>query len=581
MSRSQRFRFADFVADLSSGELFKNGSRVQLQDKPFQLLAILLQRPKEVVGRKELISRVWPDTFVEEDLCLNVAIRRLRSALNDNAAQASFIETVGSHGYRFIFDVRRSGASEVVVSDNKGEHPRVAVFPLRAPSDSHCTSFAVAMTELIIVELRRLQPSLCVLTPEYPTEHARKGKLSLCKNVSADYMLVGAVSEAGTQKRIIVRLVRCRAQVCIWADSYMLPKGNLFANQTSICRRIARSVAQSIPISIRPAHLGLATAPAYEAYLQGCSLRSKLSEDALERCIPYFESAVRECPQFALAWAALANAHCTAARLGTAPSAVAFPKIKNYAEKALAIEDLTEARTALAYYHFFYEHEWDAAESSLLRALSLDARYPLAVGGYAQLLAALGRHTEAVFLMRQACELDPFAGYSAIMFGWALYYARNYEASHAQLKRAMELDSSLWVGHTSAGMALERLGEMQTAVAEFRLAMEYSDNSALASAHLAFGLARMGDRAGATKILNALLKLRNDRYFSPYWLAVIYVALNNPTEALTWLENAARERCSWIVFAREDPKLDVLHSDPRFYRAVSGVSPAREIMCPA
>jgi tetratricopeptide (TPR) repeat protein len=183
--------------------------------------------------------------------------------------------------------------------------------------------------------------------------------------------------------------------------------------------------------------------------------------------------------------------------------------------------------------------------------------------------------------MRQACELDPFAGYSAIMFGWALYYARNYEASHAQLRKALELDSSLWVGHTSAGMALERLGDMQAAVAEFRLALEYSDNSALAEAHLAFGLARMGDQAGATKILNKLLKLRHERYFSPYWIAVIYVALNELSEALKWLEIAAKERCGWIVFAREDPKLDVLHSDTRFRRVVSGVSPAREIICPA
>ena len=104
--------------------------------------------------------------------------------------------------------------------------------------------------------------------------------------------------------------------------------------------------------------------------------------------------------------------------------------------------------------------------------------------------------------MRQACELDPFASYSAIMFGWALYYARDYEASLAQLKKAMDLDSSLWIGHTSAGMAWERLGGIESAVAEFRLALEYSDGSALAKAHVAYGLARMGDKAGATEILN-------------------------------------------------------------------------------
>jgi tetratricopeptide (TPR) repeat protein len=378
-----------------------------------------------------------------------------------------------------------------------------------------------------------------------------------------------------------VRLQKCRAQACVWAESYAQPTEDLFANQAEISRKIASSIVQSIPISIRPSHLEAVPASVYETYLQGCSLRSRLSEDALDSCIRLLEGAVRECPRFALAWIALANAHCMVARLGIVPSGKAFAQVKSCIDKALAIEDLSEARTALAYYQFFYEHDWDAAEASLLRALSRDARYPLATGGYAQLLAALGRHNEAVFLMRQTCELDPFASYSAIMFGWALYYAGNYEASLAQLKKAMELDSSLWIGHTSAGMVLERLGEMQGAVAEFRLALEYSDDTALAKAHVAYGLARMGDKIGATEILNTLLRLRIRKYLSPYWIAVIYVALKQTSEALKWLEIAAKERCSWIVFAREDPKLAVLHSEPRFHRVVSGISPARGGTCPA
>ncbi len=145
----------------------------------------------------------------------------------------------------------------------------------------------------------------------------------------------------------------------------------------------------------------------------------------------------------------------------------------------------------------------------------------------------------------------------------------------------MELDPSLWIGHTSAGMVLERLGEMEAAVAEFRQALESSDQSSLAKAHLAFGLARMGDKSGATEILNALLKLRQKSYFSPYWIAVIYVALNQPQEALNWLETAAKERGSWMVFARVDPKLSILRSEPRFHRIISGISPARRAVFPA
>ena len=280
------------------------------------------------------------------------------------------------------------------------------MFPLEPMIDSQGESFASSMTELIIVELRRMNPSLSVVTPEFTTERARKakGKLSQCRDVSADYMLVGTVSEADGKMRIIVRLLKRRTQACVWAESYTQPKEDLFAHQAEISRKIASSIIQSIPISIRPSHLGAVPASVYETYLQACSLRSRLSEDALDRCIRMLEGVVRESPRFAPAWVALANAHCMAARSGIAPSGKAFPQVKTCMDKALAIEDLTEAKTAQAYYHFFYEHDWDAAEASLLRALALDARYPLAVGGYAQLLAALGRHNQAVFLMRQACE---------------------------------------------------------------------------------------------------------------------------------------------------------------------------------
>ncbi|MBZ5679615.1 MAG: winged helix-turn-helix domain-containing protein [Acidobacteriia bacterium] len=572
LEKSNRLRFGEFAADLTTGELFKHGAKVPLQDKPFQILALLLRRPKQLLLRQEIIRNVWPDTFVEGDLCLNVAIRRLRSALNDDASHPHFIETVGSRGYRFMAAAHGSPTSEAVVSDS--ERPRVALFPLKSFMGAQSDSLAASITELLIIQLRRMNPPFAIVTPEFTTERAHKGKstLSLCREVSADYVLVGAVLEADGEVRVTVRLLKCQAQACVWAESYTRQGEDRFGIQEDISRNIACSVIQSIPIPLRPSHLQLVAPSAHESYLHGCCFLSKLTEVAINRCIPLFDEAVRECPQFALAWAALANAHCALARLGIAASRKAFPKVKSAADKALGIEDLAEARTALAYYHFLYEHDWNAAEAAFVRALAIDSRHPLAVGGYAQLLVALGRPEDGVAMMRRACDLDPFSSYTKIMLGWTLYYSKNYEAAFSQLKHAVELDPSLWIGHTSMGMVLERLGDLDETVAEFRLAVEHSDNSFLAKAHLAYGLAKRGDKAGAGDILNSLLKLRQRHYFSPYWIAVVYTALNEFSDALKWLAIATEERCSWIVFAREDPKFSALHSDPRFRHIVDRVA---------
>ena len=170
--RLNRLRFGEFVADLASGELFQHGVKVPLQDKPFQILALLLSRAKQLVSRQEIIRTIWPDTFVEADLCLNVAIRRLRATLHDDAVNARFIETVGSHGYRFVGTVHGLPAPPTLPYDR--DRPRLAVFPLKTFSRSEPTSLAAAMTEQLIIQLRRMNPAFVVITPEFTTERAHQ-----------------------------------------------------------------------------------------------------------------------------------------------------------------------------------------------------------------------------------------------------------------------------------------------------------------------------------------------------------------------------------------------------------------------
>jgi len=561
---ANRLRFGKFLVDLATGELSCEGVKVPLQEKPFQILALLLRRPKELVSRNEIIHTVWPDTFVEADLCLNVAIRRLRTALKDDASQPQFVETVGSHGYRFIAPVHALATAEIAPTSR--DRPRLAVFPLKSFVSPSNESLAPSMTEQIIIHLRRSDSVPVIITPEFTTERTPKGRsmVTLCRQVSADYVLVGAVSEIAGEIRITVRLLNCHAQSCVWAESYALGGNIAFASQEETSRNIAVAVAGSIAVPPRSAELQLVEPAAQENYLQGCSLLSMLTEAAVEKSVVLFEDVVRQCPQLAIGWTGLANAHFARARLGMVATRKAFPEVKRCAEKALQIEDLAEARTALANYRLFYEHEFHAAEADLVRALEIDPRCPLALAAYAQLLTIVGRHGDAIAMIRHGCDLDPFCGYTRITLGSALHYAGENEAALVQLRHGLGLDPSLWVGHVQLGMVLEQIGKAQEAVVEFRIATERSDNSALARAHLAYGLARTGDKAGSRDILDSLLKLKRKKYFSSYWLAVVCMGLGEQSEALKWLENAQSEHCCWLVFAGEDPKFAALRLEREF-----------------
>ena len=124
------FKFAVFEADLASGELRKNGTRVRLQEQPFQLLAFLLQHPQQVISRTELREKLWPaDTFVDFDHSLNTAVNKLREALGDSASSPRFIETIARRGYRFLAPVEVLEPSPVEMNGHPSEqfHPELEV----------------------------------------------------------------------------------------------------------------------------------------------------------------------------------------------------------------------------------------------------------------------------------------------------------------------------------------------------------------------------------------------------------------------------------------------------------------------
>lgn len=245
-------RFDSYEVDVHARELRRGSERIRLQAQPFELLAMMLERPGDVVTRAALAKRLWPEgTFVDFEHSLNAAVKRLRAALGDDASQPRFVETLPRRGYRFIAPCTWSGHGAGI-----GGRARVAVLPFtdggRAP---HPRAFGDGLTDEAIVQLGRLA-SAAVEVVARMSSAAFKSGACLARDVgaalSADYLLEGSVRHAGDRARIAAWLVDAVTETPIWTGVYDRRLGDVLAVQADVAGRIARSLAAAL--SVWPRH---------------------------------------------------------------------------------------------------------------------------------------------------------------------------------------------------------------------------------------------------------------------------------------------------------------------------------------
>jgi DNA-binding winged helix-turn-helix (wHTH) protein len=214
-----------FIVDLSSMELRRGGRKVCVQEKPVQLLSILLERPGKLFSRAELRQRLWPaNTFVDFEHSINTAVKKLRGALGDHAAQPEFIETVLHHGYRLIAPV--SGLQ------SRRKRPRLVILPFEN-LDRADGCFSRALWEALITQLGKKCTMLDVIAP-LTIQHDRVAVERWPESYS-EYLLSGSLWRSKEQVRITVRLVRSEDLCCLWCDSYtrMHPENLLVQDEVS------------------------------------------------------------------------------------------------------------------------------------------------------------------------------------------------------------------------------------------------------------------------------------------------------------------------------------------------------------
>jgi TolB-like protein/DNA-binding winged helix-turn-helix (wHTH) protein/Tfp pilus assembly protein PilF len=475
-------RFGVFELDLRAGELRKHGLRVRLQEQPFQLLAMLLERRGEVVTREELQKKLWPeDTFVDFDHGLNKGVNKIREALGDSAESPRFVETVARRGYRFLAEVKpdevapvRSPelATQLHLEPGSGERADIAgksaktqhlqrllawkvsafvlllltaslvawklhswnppptairslaVLPLESLSnDASQDYFAYGMTDELISDLGQISALRVISrTSVMAYKHARKPLPQIARELNVDAVVEGTVLRSGDRVRITAQLIEASTDKHLWSQSYESELRDTLALQSKVAGAIADQIRINVSAQEQAAlkTVRVVNPQAYESYLKGRYFWNKRTADGLKVALAYFNEAIDEDPKYAQAYSGLAD---TYAVLGDWQYAVmstkeALPKAKAAAVKAVQLD------------------------SSLSEA-----------------------HTSL--------------GYSLRAFDW------DFDSAGKEFRRAIELNPSYATAHHWNAMNLGLLGRPKEALAEMRKAENLDPLSLIINSDLA------------------------------------------------------------------------------------------------
>ena len=613
---ADHLRFDGFELDVRAGELRKNGVKLRLRGQPLQVLEILLERPGELITHDELQARIWPaDTFVDFDHSLHNAIARVREVLGDSAESPRYIETLPRRGYRYIGPVEnfptlrlvaetgdRMAQPVVPVSTlrrNKGHlvlillavltiglvgwrtwssfHVKTTVPPIHSiavlPLDNLSGDpaeefFADGMTDQLITDLAKVG-SLRVIsrTSVMRYKGAKKSLPEIARELSVDAIVEGSVVRSGQRVRVTSQLIQAPTDRHLWAETYDRDLGDILQLQGEVADAIAQQVrAQLTPnqqAQLRSAHV--VNPVAYDAYLKGHLIFTTdfPNPASLKKAQHYFEEAIQNDPNFALAYSGLADTYVYLAYTGALQKDQAYRSAKETLAKALELDDTVgEAHDTLGNLSSNFDWDWVAADREFNRAIALAPSYSCAHEDRASFLALMGRRTEALDELAKIDQLD--YGFSAAHTETGVYYElRDYPRLIEASQRGLLLDPKDSAHHYTLGVGYEGMGRLQEAISEYQKAIALSgDSQSIVS--LAHAYSAVGRKAEADKILHDLERKIRGKSVSPYTMATIYATFGENDKAFEFLEKAYSEKSLDLLSLKSDLLLDRLRPDPRF-----------------
>jgi tetratricopeptide (TPR) repeat protein len=358
-----------------------------------------------------------------------------------------------------------------------------------------------------------------------------------------------------------------------WGQRYNRKLADVFALQDDLAKEMTTALRMRLTgeDEKRMAKSYTANPEAYQLYLQGRYHGNKGTDQELKKSIEYYQQALGRDPNYALVDAGLADAYSNLSDWFLAPRQV-MPQAKAAAMRALELdESLAEAHTSPAFIKVIYDWDWSGAAREVQRAIELNPNSADAHANYAYYLARVGRPAEFEAELRRAEELDPLSPRIYAKVG-ALGYllGHRYDRAVEQAQKSIEVQPEYPMAHTWLGVTYAQMGRLDDAIAEAQKGAQLAD-SPLVRAFLGYTYAAAGKKLEARKIAEELTAQRDQRYVCPYEIGTIHLWLGDKDEAFRWYEKAYDERSVCVALMKFDPRLDVVHADPRYQSLIRRV----------
>ena len=599
------FRIGEWLVTPSLNQISRNGTSARVEPKAMRVLVYLAEHPG-VVSKDQLISAVWPDVFVSDDV-LPGCISALRKTLCDDARRPKIIETIHKGGYRLLVPVKplngnggpraetaNSGApsrqrnltvrvavalgvlaiavlliASLVWSPSRQRYDSVAVLPFAdSASDSDTQYLSDGIAEQVINDLSQLSTlRVMAWTSVSRYRQSQTDVRAAGRELGVNAVLTGRLSRDGDHVVLQTELVDVNRGSQLWGTRYERNISEVPGLQQQLSQNIASNLRVRLTGSeqekIQRRHN--ADPAAYELYLKGRFFWDKRTKKGLDQAIDYFQQAIHADPNYALAYAGLADSYALLDDWGETAPRDSFPKARAAAEKAIALDDsLAEAHVSLAMVREAYDWDWAGAEQEFKRAIELNPNYATAHQWYGLYLASFGRFVEAEAQVRFAQKLDPLSPIVNMALPEVYTWQDRYDEAIAEYKKIIALDPSFPGCYGNLANLYERKHRYSEALDTLQpyliLKGEPDFARELRRAYSVLGY----DEVIRKELNKDLLARAQGKYRSPIGIAASYAMLGDEKTAVEWLERGYEDHSSGMQYLGVDSEFDSIRSNPKY-----------------